>query len=387
MVASIIKIGEEEYQVEGGPRFRVVKRSTGAAYSLTFRPDWCDCPAFTFRPHERPCKHLSALGEHLMATKEKVAEAEFTATEAPTGNLPAVIQAAPLVPIGRALMSAPNLARALIAAQASCRSVEKDRTNAYHKYKYTSAEAIIGEGKDTLSASGLALMPIGLHVNGHQREGEERFELEREFLLIHESGESIPLKCHWPICPEKGRPLDKATAIADTLSLAYTIRDLLLMPRVDEADDANARNDTGKRDERNGQPEQESAPPEEPEIGPEDLERLQEIIGSLPADPERIPSLFRRFKVKGLKQLRASSYQDALKFLTGNLPITEEQTARIQELVKELRVPTPRVKERLHDLYRCESFSQLKCVQASDMIERLVKSKVIQNAPAVGAEK
>lgn len=134
-------------------------------------------------------------------------------------------------------------AKALAQAVSACHAVEKSSTNDYHKYRYASADAIIEEGRKALSAAGLVLLPIEATVNGFEREGPDRFELIRTFALLHASGEITPLRVCWPITPEKGRPLDKAAAIADTLSLSYLLRDLLLMPRVDPSDDVNARDD------------------------------------------------------------------------------------------------------------------------------------------------
>lgn len=136
-----------------------------------------------------------------------------------------------------------QLAGALAKAQAAVEAVPHDRRNDYHKYDYTSAEAIIREGKRALSASGLALVPVDQTLNGWEREGENRFELCRRFLLLHASGESCPVMVTWPVVPDRGRPLDKAVASAATTSLAYLLRDLLLMPRVDEADDLAGRED------------------------------------------------------------------------------------------------------------------------------------------------
>jgi hypothetical protein len=123
-----------------------------------------------------------------------------------------------------------NLGAALSAAQGMVSGVEKDKKNTFHKYAYASAEALIAEGKAALSKCGLALVPIRVAIQGG--------DLHRQFLLLHSSGESLPLEVVWPIVEEKGRPIDKATSIASTSSLGYLLRDLLLMPRVDEEPDA-----------------------------------------------------------------------------------------------------------------------------------------------------
>lgn len=149
-----------------------------------------------------------------------------------------------------------NLAAALAAAQKKCQAVVQDKKNTFHGYRYASAEAIITEAREALSDTGLSLLPLRQSIDGG---GTDRYELQRTFLLLHTSGERMPLYVAWPVVPEKGRPLDKAAAIADTLSLSYLLRDLLLMPRIDEKDDANA------RDDRQAEP----AQPREPEPAPE----------------------------------------------------------------------------------------------------------------------
>lgn len=137
-------------------------------------------------------------------------------------------------------------AKALVAAINACHPVQKEGRVSYGKtnYGYATADAIIEEGRKALSSAGLALIPVEASLNGSEREGPDRFELVRTFALIHSgSGEVTPLRVCWPVVPDTGRPLDKATAIADTLSLSYLLRDLLLMNRVDPSDDMNTRDD------------------------------------------------------------------------------------------------------------------------------------------------
>ena len=134
-----------------------------------------------------------------------------------------------------------ELAKALAKAQRACKAAPHDRRNEFHKYDYTSSEAIIGAAKDALSAAGLALIPVEQTLNGYDKEGENRFELCRKFLLVYPNGDTYPIVVNWPVVPDRGRPLDKAVASAATTSLAYLLRDLLLMPRVDPADDLTGR--------------------------------------------------------------------------------------------------------------------------------------------------
>lgn len=139
---------------------------------------------------------------------------------------------APAVPV--------NLAAALALAQQKCQAVRKDARNAHHGYRYASAEAVIAEAKRALADTGLALVPSEQALNRAEGGG---FELVRKFLLIHVSGESLVLGCAWPVIEERGRPVDKATAISATASLSYLLRDLLLMPRVSDDADLAGRND------------------------------------------------------------------------------------------------------------------------------------------------
>jgi hypothetical protein len=131
------------------------------------------------------------------------------------------------------------LSTALQKAQASVRAIAHDARNEYHHYAYTSVEAILTECKAALSAYGLTLLPTGQQIV----QIGEQFVLTRAFTLLHTSGEERPLATSWPVVPEKGRPLDKAAASAATTSLAYLLRDLLLAPRVDPADDLAGRED------------------------------------------------------------------------------------------------------------------------------------------------
>lgn len=152
------------------------------------------------------------------------------------------------------LSSRPALAKSLCKAVLACRSAEKDRRNEFHKYDYASSESILEEGRNALANAGVALIPVESSLVGWERSaGNERFELVRTFLLLDSSGECVPIRVTWPVVPDKGRPLDKATAAADTLSLAYLLRDLLQMPRVDPSDEVAA------RDDRQHQPQQQQA--------------------------------------------------------------------------------------------------------------------------------
>lgn len=219
----------------------------------------CSCQDTRFRgPERRPepdglCKHrravLAWLEEHPETTAMTTEMIEAPARALPNGlTSPApgrMPQAGALSPLLAALLSGSlgELAKGLSAAIKACRQVEHDRRNQHHGYDYASAEAVIMEGRLALEAGGLALLPIEAALEGSEREGPDRFELRRTLLLVHSSGQCSPLRVTWPVVPGAGRPLDKATAAADTESLAYLLRDLLLMPRVAPGTQVNERDD------------------------------------------------------------------------------------------------------------------------------------------------
>lgn len=175
-----------------------------------------------------------------------------------------------------------RLAGALAKAQRAVRRVAHDaQMNAGSiKYPYTSSEAVIEAAKDPLADNGLCLLPLEETLDGHEESGQHRYELVCKFLLIHESGETFPLLRHWPVCVGPGRPLDKATAAASTLCLSYLLRDLLLMPRVDQADEIAGRDDRPATQER---PKKKAARDDAPKDASELLARLKKKESDLVA--------------------------------------------------------------------------------------------------------
>jgi len=144
------------------------------------------------------------------------------------------------------------LAAALNQAQGAAGAVSKASRNDYHRYKYASAEALIEEGRSALHGAGLALVPDSQSIE--LGTGDGLSVLKRTYTILHSGGGMLTMAQEWPVIPEKGRPMDKAVASAVTASLGYFLRDLLLMPRVDPADDLDSNTrETGRgRDKQPG---------------------------------------------------------------------------------------------------------------------------------------
>lgn len=143
-----------------------------------------------------------------------------------------------------------KIAAAIVSATQAAQAVTKASVNQFDRYKYASAESIISEAREALTSAGLAVVTNGWSV-GWPSEGDERpAHLVVRYRLVHVSGETFdPDPCETAIIPIKGRPYDKAEATALTYSLAYFLRGLLLLPRVDEDAEVDRRDD---RDSSNG---------------------------------------------------------------------------------------------------------------------------------------
>ncbi len=139
-----------------------------------------------------------------------------------------------------------SIAAALVKAQREARDVVKDGVNAYHKYAYATSEDIAQECKRALNANGLALCRVGW--SSTQPTEHAPGNVLVRYALVHDSGDSWLLpEASCPVCPEKGRPEDKATAAALTFSAGYVALGLLQIERVDEhAPDARNDTDRGK---------------------------------------------------------------------------------------------------------------------------------------------
>ncbi len=164
----------------------------------------------------------------------------------------------------------PNAQAALYTALARagerCKGVEKDATNTFHRYKYASAEAIFAEAREALNAEGVSVIvqdagvrqvmpPEG--VKKRTKDGKDEpvglddgWVLDLSVTVVHAEGGELPTRSQWPVIPGNGRPLDKAVAGARTTALAYLVRDLLLLPRVEEGTLPDERDDRPAQENR-----------------------------------------------------------------------------------------------------------------------------------------
>lgn len=146
--------------------------------------------------------------------------------------------------------STKNLAGALLAAQMGIASVGKGSTNKFMNYRYTSADDMISAAREALHAAGLVARRVGWQMSPMEDGGQC---VTMSMRLDHPaSGENFTELVQFPAYTEKGRPMDKAVSGALTASMGYWLRDLLLLPRVDEVEDRDDRKyDPAKR---NGTP-------------------------------------------------------------------------------------------------------------------------------------
>jgi hypothetical protein len=140
---------------------------------------------------------------------------------------------------------------ALVQAQAAAQAVAKASTNDYHGYKYASAESVIDEARHALSGAGLALLTLCYSFEPRNVENETKGGTEvvrggivrMTYRLVHSGGGHVEITDEMPAIPGKGRPVDKAIQVAKTASLAYVLRGITMLPRVEAGTELAGRDD------------------------------------------------------------------------------------------------------------------------------------------------
>jgi hypothetical protein len=142
----------------------------------------------------------------------------------------------------------------LIAAQAAMARVVKDSRVAFgnQRYSYTSAEDMIAASREALLSAGLALTRSWDIIRN-----EHGSFVVSEFSLHHPNGTITMGRCPFPLVGQNGKGEDKAVATALTSSLGYFLRDLLMVPKEDDAQQMVKAPEMDARDDRaNTKPEE-----------------------------------------------------------------------------------------------------------------------------------
>jgi len=200
-----------------------------------------------------------------------------------------------------------TLLGALLTAQGNIGGVGKDATNSFHKYNYTSAEQMIGSCRKVLNEAGLVIYRKNWTPGEPFGQNGERM-IRATFVVAHpESGQCHEDEVTWPAVPDKGRPLDKAMAVALTTALSYWLRDLLLVPRNDDTMD--------ERDDANYQP--------PAVIDSETLGTVNSLVEEAGSDPREVASYFH---VSDLSQLPQEQAPKVIKMLRTKISKQKNET-------------------------------------------------------------
>ncbi len=146
-----------------------------------------------------------------------------------------------------------TLAAALARAMMAVAGVEKGARNKFHGYDYVSADQMVAHCRAALANEGIAVVPTSHRINAiripyveegksGRKEKEAPASIVCEYLVMGH-GEAYQMASEVPLCPEAGRPIDKAVFAAKTEALGYVLRDLLLVPRGEGIDDISGRPD------------------------------------------------------------------------------------------------------------------------------------------------
>lgn len=126
-----------------------------------------------------------------------------------------------------------DIRRRLIEAQAVAQPVKKEGVNRFQHYVYASAEDVIQEAQNCLRSAGLGLSVVSWHYDTG-----DNLKVTTHYALFSPDSEwqfsnTVPIFCPQGSSGKDVRGLDQSLAAALTYGLAYTLRGLLLLPRVD----------------------------------------------------------------------------------------------------------------------------------------------------------
>lgn len=140
-----------------------------------------------------------------------------------------------------------TIRRALAAAQHAGRAVAKRGFNDEGGWSYALAEDIVVEGNDILHAHHLSVIELDTRIERNEALGCPVLRTRWQLVYTPPDGDDETLDLgwrEWPIVEERQRMFDRATGAASTSSLAYFLRGLLQLARVEDGTDS----DDGLRD-------------------------------------------------------------------------------------------------------------------------------------------
>jgi hypothetical protein len=141
-----------------------------------------------------------------------------------------------------------NFYKAFLLVQKALRAVPHDRVGQFGGKGYASVEQMIESANEALHPHGMLLVGtkgeiqtfddlqevVNTQTGELTRQPKKTYVFRFRALLVHaDSGETLEISRECPIAPQKGRPLDMATAAADSFNLIYMIRDALMAKRGD----------------------------------------------------------------------------------------------------------------------------------------------------------
>lgn len=273
----------------------------------------------------------------------------------------------------------PKLSEALAQARDRCKSAAKSSKNEHYRYSYASADTVIDVASQAMEGSGLAIVPVFEELAVLGDSSSAIYVLNRRMLLSHSSGEYTPLEIRgWPVIPDRGRPLDKAYAIALTSSLAYKLRDLLQMPRGTQ-DDVAAQDDrqtppasvpsaSGGADP-NVQPPAAAAPPAR--ITEAQEQELIVLIQQHKRTVDDVTTWLKSANLSTLKQLPAHRFDWARGMIQWG-QVTTDQSDQIAKHAEERKLNQEAFDNRLQQKYGVSRIRLLNQKQAEEVIGALL---------------
>ena len=175
-----------------------------------------------------------------MATKKTTTPRKAkTAQEAEDARLKASQAEAAFEIIRQGVERPDTLPESIVLAQELAREVDKASRNDHHQYKYASSEDVLKEANRSLSPAGLSFFPTSYEPDWKAAPPE----MHCTYTLMHWKGGVLTFTSSTAMISGKGKPEDKAEATAKTYDIAYMLRGLCLLARVEKGTEVDQRKD------------------------------------------------------------------------------------------------------------------------------------------------